>query len=267
MVLLLFLLSACSRVNLENTKANEVPTTTTVMLSDRLASTLTPAMASETETIWVPTLGPSRSPRTTITPSTSPISSNTPLVTLLPLDDIFEIFPLAIGDERVYEVSILYAMDLDDNNDFIYEEWNGLVHELVTEQRITDNGIELDVYRPDYPSVSSFLGVKIGEGTRTLEFREGGVYEKGDPLLLFPLEVGQQWLAFGPDIPEYQWVVETKESVTTPAGSFTNCYRVSLWTRPDHTIIWFCDGIGIVRKTAAHHPPDWIYEWQLYQLP
>jgi hypothetical protein len=86
-------------------------------------------------------------------------------------------------------------------------------------------------------------------------------------LLRWPLEVDQEWDAFG-DLAKdfsnvYFWHVVSREEVTVPAGHYENCFQLQLWTNPDHTINWFCPGTGIVRWEYHHHgTPDHRY-WEL----
>lgn len=88
------------------------------------------------------------------------------------------------------------------------------------------------------------------------------------PAFILPLEEGSVWQAF-PDIPAnehdpaYQWHVQSKLDVRVPAGVFTDCYRIQLFTHPDTTKRWVCPGIGIVAAEYNHHGTTHNYRAEL----
>jgi hypothetical protein len=78
------------------------------------------------------------------------------------------------------------------------------------------------------------------------------------PDFVFPFEVGKMWPAFPedmspPDDPFYKWYVEDMVDVTTPAGHFSDCYRLVLFTLPDTSFRWVCPGVGLVAAEYFHH--------------
>lgn len=77
------------------------------------------------------------------------------------------------------------------------------------------------------------------------------------PEYVLPLVVGSLWGA-DPDLPRrtddaYQWLVDGEENVETPAGRFTDCYRLIYSTLPDHQLRWVCRGVGLVAWEYHHH--------------
>ncbi len=229
-----------------------------------------------------PSLLPSPTPTTTPSPTLTkvPTSTRTPRPTNTPsptadfakINEFLTIYPLAADVQYTYAVTITYAISYTEQGDLIYDEWYGLMHEQVVSQYSTENGIGFDLYSPDYPRVYSFPfgGGEVSEYSQSLEFRETGVYNTydthDDTLFEFPLEVGKAWLAFGPDLPGYRWKVTDAGEITTPAGYFQDCYLLILHTGPDSTQKWFCNGVGVVRKYAYHHPPTWLYEMTLIEI-
>lgn len=92
-------------------------------------------------------------------------------------------------------------------------------------------------------------------------------------ILTFPLAVGNKWQAFG-DLPpsnentSYSWYVEEKLDYVVPAGNFSDCYRIALYTLPDVSIRYFCNGIGTVAMEYHHNgtPVDYRVELSSYSL-
>lgn len=67
-----------------------------------------------------------------------------------------------------------------------------------------------------------------------------------------PFEVGSRWYA-GFEIPNsndpaYQWYVENLVDVAVPAGNYTECYRIMLFTIGNTTTRWVCPGVGVVAR-------------------
>lgn len=75
------------------------------------------------------------------------------------------------------------------------------------------------------------------------------------PTLVLPLKVGDKW-GEEPPVPRddgwYQWHVEGMESIKVPLGTYT-CFRIAYRTVPDHELIWFAPGLGIVKRQYRHH--------------
>jgi hypothetical protein len=77
------------------------------------------------------------------------------------------------------------------------------------------------------------------------------------PIYLAPMKLGLLWNAF-PDIAPrsdtpYQWYIEALVDIEVPAGKYKDCYRLLLFTNPDTTIKWICNGIGLVAWEYNHH--------------
>jgi len=92
---------------------------------------------------------------------------------------------------------------------------------------------------------------------------------RGDlPEYVFPLQEGEIWQEFtgdpvSLDDPSYQWHVGAKLGVRVPAGTFTDCYRIELFTLPDETMKWVCPGVGLVAVEYSHHGALWEYRAEL----
>jgi len=77
------------------------------------------------------------------------------------------------------------------------------------------------------------------------------------PDYVLPFKAGDVWTAFPDAVPSkqhaYEWFVERKLDVDVPAGHFTDCYKLVLYTSPDQTIRWVCPRIGVVALEYMHH--------------
>jgi hypothetical protein len=99
------------------------------------------------------------------------------------------------------------------------------------------------------------------------------IYRDSLEILRKPLKVGQQWAPFGEKALEdaaegwYVWRVEEQKDLMTQAGLFQDCLYLVLWTAPDHSLKWFCPGVGFVYQEYHHHgtPGDQYWELQSKQ--
>ncbi len=190
-----------------------------------------------------------------------------PTIDVSSIQNILAEYPMEVGMERIFTVTITYTMSMTEEDIINLDSWHGLVHEEVVGGYNTPEGVIYTVYSPDYPDVYSFPfgGGTTGPHTEIFRFFENQVLEHNDIIYDFPLYVGKEWLAF-PDL-LYKWTVSSNEDITTPAGHFDDCYVLSLITGPDSTEKWFCRGIGLVRLLAWHHPAIWIEDWRLLEKP
>lgn len=73
----------------------------------------------------------------------------------------------------------------------------------------------------------------------------------------FPLALGKEWCPNNPSYPEVcssagmRRVVDTGV-ITTPAGTFTDCYQTHEFYNSGGPYIWFCPGVGVVAETYDH---------------
>lgn len=93
------------------------------------------------------------------------------------------------------------------------------------------------------------------------------------PEYVLPFALGSLWGA-DPTLPkradsDYQWLVDAEGSVETPAGRFTDCYRLIYTTLPDHLLRWVCRGVGLVAWEYHHHGTveDYRAELASWSLP
>lgn len=93
--------------------------------------------------------------------------------------------------------------------------------------------------------------------------------------IVFPLAEDSKWdwLSGTPTLLEhsdkmYVWWVEAKLNLTTPAGHFEDCYKISLYTYSDSSFKYICSGIGIVALEYHHHgsPVNYRVELSSYSL-
>lgn len=88
--------------------------------------------------------------------------------------------------------------------------------------------------------------------------------EPPEPEYVSPIAVGKSWPTIDyRDDHFYRWYVEKKDSISTPAGKFNDCYRIDYVTLPDHTTRWVCKGIGLVKESFDHHGPLSVHTTEL----
>ena len=185
------------------------------------------------------------------------------------IEEMLEIYPLAEGKEFVYKAKYDYVTEITDDYQYIYDSWTGFTQLQILSAEVVEDMAIFSLRYANYPYYYSFQDeeFKTGEILESLTFQNGIVTDKNGFIdYYFPLDIGLQWIGLGEDFPEYRWYVDTIEDVITPAGYFQDCYKLSLWTRPDSSYIWFKPGIGIVKYYAFHHPADWSYELTLYTI-
>lgn len=91
--------------------------------------------------------------------------------------------------------------------------------------------------------------------------------ELSAPTYLLPLEAGKLWPMY-PGLPPrddtaYQWHVDSRLDVSVPAGNFTGCYRILLFTGPDDSVRYICPGIGLVAAEYHHKGMPVNYRFEL----
>ncbi len=109
--------------------------------------------------------------------------------------------------------------------------------------------------------------------TRLVHTSDGQVPIDRLPLYVLPFRVGNVWPAFpgqpvSKEDPAYQWHVEAQLEVRVPAGTFTDRFRILLYTNPDETIRWVCPSVGLVAEEYHHHGAiaDYRAELALYRI-
>jgi hypothetical protein len=193
----------------------------------------------------------------------------------LPRPAILDVFPLEADAIWVYSTTV----DYEEGGQPIH--WTGLITETVISLTVQGNdwlfGAELQGHPVrntsedrirHYVALDDRLYQLAGaEDPLAIVAADGQGFEWSQ-VLTWPLEVEQQWgdldmLARGDGW--YVWRVEAQEPVATPAGTFKNCYRLGLWTNPDHTLVWFCPGTGFVRREYRHHGSRHDEVWELME--
>jgi hypothetical protein len=108
------------------------------------------------------------------------------------------------------------------------------------------------------------------------EFDKPGAEKKSDLpddklRYAFPLSLKKQWgepekIASNNGL--YCYLVEARENVTVPAGTFNDCYRIAFRTIADESIEWFVPKLGVVKSTYHHNGSvdDEVYELEGYKV-
>jgi len=173
---------------------------------------------------------------------------------------------LEVGTTWVYSATFIGG-GLNEDGEFEEDRWSGFITEtIVYESRVEEKIVftatlqQSDHYRPE---------------ERVYEVTGDSVYRDGLEILRLPLEVGQEWFPFGEEWEEllgdaapgwYVWRVYGQGDIETPAGAFDDCLYLGLMTQPDHSFVWFCEGIGFVQKEYHHHGTPGDQYWELYEM-
>lgn len=163
---------------------------------------------------------------------------------------VLKSFPLEVGLTRVYSVTQEYIEFAAD--EIRMASYSTVISEtIIAENQLRANSLVFTATVQGWPLPFGCEPKK--------EYRVVGnsIFTGRREIFRWPLEVGQEWDAFGEPIEAskgwYVWRVTEREDVVTPARNFTDCFRLELWTNPDHTLVWFCQGVGIVAREYHHH--------------
>lgn len=177
-------------------------------------------------------------------------------------------FPLWVGRRAEYNVTLEFA---DAGDPTRPRRWQGRVTETIDSFEKRDGAL---IFRATARGVPSIDGpsVIVEDVARRYIVNGGRVSGVGffwNETLVFPLRVGRRWVEDGDEEALrradgwYVWRVEGKEDITTAGGKFAGCYRVAFRSNPDHVIIWFCPGVGVVREEYVHHGSLNNQRWDL----
>lgn len=199
----------------------------------------------------------------------SPTWRPAPRVTATPA--ILDVYPLAVGTTWVYSVT------LDEN---VIGHWTGPVTETVTSVEQQGQGLifraELDTQHPllvqprervrYYVALDDRLYRLASQQSLSAVIAHDGEGNEAAQIMTWPLEIGQRWgepemMARGDS--GYVWQVMAQEPVTTPAGTFEDCYRVRYVANTGYEQRWFCPGTGIVRSDYHHNGSLFDEMWEL----
>lgn len=216
---------------------------------------------------------PTNTPPAASTDATLPTSAPLPTAAEAagPYADMLAYFPLQVGLQRSYHVSLRYQSGTDAQNQPLIETWEGQVVERITASRQEGDALFFSSEWEGYPERIDPAGPVLI--TRPMEYRlsGGSLFLERDELLQWPLTPGRSW-PMDPSLPGdgstlYQWTIADKGQVSVPAGTFEGCIEVALWTRPDHTLRTYCPGAGLVRLEYFHHGGgDDIRLWELVEI-
>ncbi|HZS48702.1 MAG TPA: hypothetical protein VFC63_26760 [Blastocatellia bacterium] len=119
----------------------------------------------------------------------------------------------------------------------------------------------------------------VVRGSRVYQFDEFDApgFEKAAELpadklrYVFPLSLKQQWGGVAKRQKNdgmYSYVVEAKEDVTVPAGTFHDCFRIAFRSIADELVEWFSPGVGMVKSTYHHNGTvdDELFELENYNV-
>lgn len=88
------------------------------------------------------------------------------------------------------------------------------------------------------------------------------------PKIIFPLKEGNSWggITAPREDNKYKYFIETKTNISTPAGDFTDCYKIVFYTLGDSSIRYLCPGVGDAALEYHHYgnPVNYRVELQSY---
>jgi hypothetical protein len=86
----------------------------------------------------------------------------------------------------------------------------------------------------------------------------------GQVVLKEPFEVGATWHMDPLDTSAVSRIEDTKVSITTHAGEFENCIKVSTqYGGSDAFVFYFAPGVGMVKRTAPDEADMELYRYDL----
>lgn len=267
---------ACQQSDV-NELAIEGTAVPSVTIQPTLTVTKTPLPTRLTRTPALPTMTFTPIPSTPMeTPTSLPTETPLPTSTPVPAELILEQFPLEIGMVRVYQVTYTYAVDVSpDLMGFTPDSWTGLVTETIVSQR--QQGARLIFEAEITGNPWYFDGTEVVLQDYTVEYvvERDGIRRMGIKIFQLPIGLDASWDAFqnySADSPGwYSWVVQDIEDVITPAGYFTDCWKMFLNTGRDHSTMSICPGVGIVELASFHHgtinDPLWVLYWMGEEMP
>jgi hypothetical protein len=173
---------------------------------------------------------------------------------------------LEVGTTWVYSATFIDG-GLNEDGEFEESRWSGFVTETIA------CGSEVE----DTLVFTATLqrGDRLWLEDRIYEVTSHSVYRDGLEILRLPLEAGQEWFPFGEGWEGlledaapgwYVWRVFERGDLETLAGFFDDCLYMGLMTQPDHSLVWFCKGVGFVQKEYHHHGTPGDQYWELYEM-
>jgi hypothetical protein len=187
-------------------------------------------------------------------------------------------FPLEKGTQWIYEGSAAWTVNVNTVEKSTHVRWSTVVEDSICSSEsclalVRGFPNELAWYEPNQKSHLSILVCKQGkmyhllssddekaqEIFRHLQGDSSAVFSEHDLILDLPLRAGKIW---GQDPRRddqlYCWHVESlterKLAVANKIGnSLRKVYEISYRTMPDHQVLEFAPGIGIIRYVYVHH--------------
>lgn len=134
-----------------------------------------------------------------------------------------------------------FPLDLDNQWIFSHTFYDTLSETIVDTQSIgPDLYYQFDQFREDQNVLFTQVGQRV---LRYVDSQNSVWYD-------FGVDTGTSWIALG--LNSVQWTVTLlgkNDTVVTPAGTWTNCFRFSFTGPPDlEWEEWFASGVGIVRR-------------------
>lgn len=186
------------------------------------------------------------------------------------------LYPLSLGATWVYSATI----DYQENSHLLH--WSGTITETITNVSLQGDARIFEAEKIATPAVNSnwirprryvLMADRLFDLSRDHDLDKlvaaRGQGFDGVLALMWPLTVGQRWgdaqfMARGDGW--YVWQVEEQESVGTEKGNLADCYRVVFRTNPDHTMVWYCPGVGPARREYHHHGSVFDQVWALREF-
>lgn len=179
------------------------------------------------------------------------------------------VFAIAIGCAKVTKTSVSGGSEYfphEDTYSWRYNHSESTTGE-VTETKATFTGtasvdsISAQIFTHEYnvgtPSAQKFDVLYKVTDTAVLQYGLA-TSPMTDPLtyLAFPLEVGKSWMMGGTKVQ-----VVAIETVTVPAGTFNNCFKISYpSTGYEYSYTWLAPNVGRIKRAESYQGDVWIEE-------
>lgn len=196
------------------------------------------------------------------------------------LKTIQDALPLTIGASWTYSVTLDYG----EEDGSIH--WSNLITETIAAGVQRENAqvlLVLETGRHPLHTLSQdrryryiIMGDRVyqlaGNEFTTPLIQAGGEGHENALRYVWPIYVGDRWgdpERIANETQGYTWEVVDEVTVQTLAGQFTHCYHLAYHANTGYTEVWFCPGIGVVRKEIHHNGSQLDEVWDLttYHLP
>ena len=163
-------------------------------------------------------------------------------------DDVTNYFPLTVGDEWNYDMTMTKITPTDTTVQ------TGTMDLDITEETTLDNDTEvfemIMTMTFDDTLIPGFADTSYIEETEDylLQYSNKAATVPNDTMLALPLELGKTWA-------DYE--VTAQANITVPAGTFNDCWEIrGLWGEEDSMYMYLAPKVGMVKMSQEETETD-----------